>query len=75
MITVVTLYDGGLAESYVHVVNGQLTPEQRDEWRKVHRCDDHYDGSEDDPREMYFRELPGMVEPGQVVALENVNGE
>lgn len=74
LVTTITMYRGRDAESFIYTVCGTLTPEQRDEWRKHHHCDNHYDGDPDDFNNMFFRtvSLGENQSPGDMV---NVDGE
>ena len=74
LVTTITMYRGRDAESFIYTVRGTLTPEQRDEWRKYHHCDNHYEGDPDDFNNMFFRtvSLNDSQSPGTMV---NVDGE
>lgn len=61
LVTVITMFRGSDAEIFVQVVYGELTDDQKDEWRKAHSCDDYYKPEDpedwDDVRNMFFRVL------------------
>jgi len=54
-VTVVTMYRGHDAETFVGVVEGKLTDEQKDAWRKTHKCDQYGPKEPDDENNMGFR--------------------
>ncbi len=56
-ITVILMYRGSDGKQFVTAVEDTLTPEQKDKWRKVHRCDKHYKGHEDEKNCMGFQEI------------------
>ena len=76
MITVISMYRGYDAETFVQVVNGTLTDDEKDAWRKSHKCDVHHCDDEDicdDHNNMFFRTLvPSGPEPTDLL---NVDGE
>ncbi len=74
LVTIITMYRGHDAETFVHAVRGTLTDEQRDEWRKAHECDGHYDGDEDDMNNMFFRTMH-LGENNEISGLKNADGE
>ena len=56
-VTVITMYRARDAEMFTQVVEGELTDEQKEEWRKAHKCDEHDPDPEDDgdtPNNMFF---------------------
>lgn len=73
-VTVITMYRGYDAEMFTQVVEGTLTEEQRGEWRKVHGCDEHFRGDEDETNNMFFRELEVAPNEG-TTELVNVDEE
>lgn len=57
LVTVITMWRGHDAETFVRAVDGKVSHSQRCEWRKAHNCDQYYDGPEDDLNNMCFREM------------------
>ena len=58
-VTIITMYQGRDAETFVQAVDGELTDEQKSEWRKEYFCDE-FDDMEDkeddyDVNNMFFR--------------------
>ena len=75
-VTVITMYRGHDAEMFTQVVEGEMTAEQMDEWRKAHFCDQHGDVDEDDDyNNMFFRIIPLHSQATEVTDLLNVDGE
>lgn len=76
LVTVVTMhrYD---AELFTQVIHGNLTDEQREEWRKAHGCDRYHceecDNDEgypcDDGQNMFFRTLTVQSDPSPMKML------
>ena len=87
-VTVITMYRSD-AEIFTQVVAGELTPEQRTQWRRCFACDEfdnlqtvivgEEDEEEDDEmNSMFFRTLdilPNDVIASRDVILLNVDGE
>ena len=73
-LTVITMYRGKDAETFVQVVEGVLTDEQKEEWSRAHCCDDHYDGDEDDMNNMTFCVIEQPLPNGTVGDLLNIDG-
>lgn len=82
MITVVTLYRARSAESYVQVVDGHLTPDQRDQWRRRFNTDEFSEDPDgDEVDNLFFCELPSIL-PNNVshkwpsnMSMPNVDGD
>lgn len=80
IVTVITMYRASDAEMFVHVVDGQLTAEQREAWRKGHLCDDFCPEEEEDDgcvNNMCFREIKAedFAKPDVPCGLLNWDGE
>ena len=76
-VTVITMYRARDAEMFTQVVEGELTDEQKEEWRKAHKCDEHDPDPEDDgdtPNNMFFRVLEVLPNEG-TASLLNVDGD
>jgi hypothetical protein len=79
-ITVITMYRGYDAELFVHVVEGPLTEELKESWRKSHKCDQFHCDSDpiiddcDDHNNLFFRELE-VCKSSAPCSLKNVDGE
>lgn len=73
-VTVITMYRGYDAQMFCYVVEGELTPEQKIEWRKRHECDEFCDSDDEDQNNMFFRvtKIGGSGEPTRLL---NVDGE
>lgn len=55
-VTIITMYQGCDAETFVAAVDGELTDEQKTEWRREYLCDEFDDSiSDDDVNNMFFR--------------------
>ena len=76
VVTIITMYRGHDAESFVQAVKGKMTDEQKDTWRKAHACDDYHPGGQDDEdlSNMFFREVE-LLESGTTSDLLNIDGE
>ena len=74
MLTVITMYRGWDAEMFCQVVEGELTDDQKSEWRKKHNCDEHYEGNEDDLNNMFFCVHAGANPADTVLNVVNVDG-
>jgi len=64
-VTIITMYQGRDAETFVQAVDGELTDEQKSEWRKEYFCDE-FDDMEDkeddfDVNNMLFRVVKVLV--------------
>ena len=58
IVTVISMYRAHDAEMFVTVVEGSLSDEDKDGWRKSHSCDDHATTKDDDKvSNMGFREI------------------
>lgn len=73
IVTVITMYRAYDAESFVTVVVGELTDDQKSEWRKAHLCDD-FATDEDEPDNMFFRTIT-LNETPTASTLFNIDGE
>ena len=79
-VTVITMYRSSDAELFTQGVEGELTDEQKEEWRKAHRCDEHDLEPDDDcPNNLFFRVLdvlPGDWKTASAPpCLLNVDGD
>lgn len=79
LVTVVTLYDDSLVESYVSVVHGTVGEEERRELAESlnARLPDELDaeGSDyEDERVLYFREVQTCDSAKDVAEMPNVDG-
>ena len=77
-VTVITMYRSNDAELFTQVVEGELTDEQKEEWRKAHRCDEHDLEPDDDcPNNLFFRVLDVLPNRGNDIyeRLLNVDGD
>lgn len=54
VVTIITMYRGHDAETFVQVVEGELTDKQKTKWRKAHNCDEFCD-DEFDENNMFFQ--------------------
>lgn len=75
IVTVITMYRGRDAESFVWVVRGPLTSEQHDTWRKRFKCDSYYKGNPCDVNNMFFRQMDMGHSQKPPQAMKNVDGE
>lgn len=77
VVTVVTMYRGQDAETFVQVVEGELDEDQRDAWRKAHFCDQHCHVSEDHDNynNMFFRVMRVRAPEAGTATMVNVDGE
>lgn len=78
VVTVITMYRAHDAEMFTQVIEGELTAEQRDEWRKVHFCDQHSGKDEDDwdgINNMFFRVIRVRAPETGTATMVNVDGE
>lgn len=77
-VTVITMYRADDAEIFTHVVEGELTAEQKKAWRKAHSCDEFAEQDEvlllDFPNNMFFRVLD-VSSSQEPCGLLNVDGE
>lgn len=73
MITIVTLYDGDSVDTFVALIQGIVTPTQRDDLRRNFNCDDYFEGDEDDMRNLFFCETE--ISTISELDLLNVDGE
>ena len=77
-ITVITMHQGHNDDIYnalfTQVVDGELTEEQKDEWRKKHECGKYYpeDEGEDYQNNMFFRILEVLPNPGSLILAGNL---
>lgn len=76
-VTIITMYRGWDAETFVQVVDGPLDTIMRDEWKKSHscgrfHCDDKYNC--DEHNDMWFREMK-IKDCTKVHKLMNVDGD
>ncbi len=74
-VTVVTLYDGSLAEHYVGVVEGSLTKEQREALKTAYNAKLEDPGEYEEPRYLTFRELDTVQDPSKLGDLVNISDE
>ena len=77
-ITVITMYRGYDAEMFVRVIQGNLTEDEVDEWRKSHKCDEYHcdnDDTCDDHNNMFFRKLRVRSPATGTCDLVNVDGD
>lgn len=67
-VTIITMYQGRDAETFVQAVDGELTDKQKSEWRKEYFCDefDDMDDKEDDfdVNNMFFRVVKVLSNDG-----------
>ena len=69
-VTVITMHRYWDAEVFTSVVNGVLTGEEMDAWRKSHNCD----GEDDSLNSMSFTTLE-LLQSHKPIDLENVDEE
>lgn len=79
LVTVVTLYDDSLVESYVAVVHGKVSPAERVEMADAMNAklptDLDAEGSDyEDERVLYFREVQTCDSAKDVSEMPNVDG-
>lgn len=63
-VTIITMYQGRDAETFVAAVDGELTEDQQTAWRKEYFCDEFFDNEENDPDDinnMFFRVVKVLV--------------
>jgi hypothetical protein len=75
MLTIITMYRAYDAEILVNVVDGQLTAEQRQQWRDTMGVPEDTDEDTDDQDYLFFREVPGPIANNQLADLLNADGE
>ncbi len=72
-ITIITMYRGRDAETFVHAVIGRMTAKEKRAWRKEHECDSFYKGDEDDRNSMFFCETT-VTQAGRPCVMHNADG-
>ena len=77
-VTVITMHQGHNDDIhnalFTQVVEGVLTEEQKDEWRRNHECGKYYpeDEGEDYQNNMFFRTLGVLPNPGDLILAGNL---
>ena len=76
-VTIITMYQGKDAETFVHAVEGELTAEQQTAWRNEYFCDEFFDEEESDPDDMnnmFFRTVKVLPNNDEIANLLVADG-